>query len=336
VPLETLLLAAALTSVTPNPTERFSEAIGAALQADEVKALAALQGVDLSSLDARNRDAATCMLARFAPNSRPPVAGSDSVADRSLAIYSDYWHRSMTHPEGRAAEEQRLEEQLRKLLGASTETDLDALEPILANALEKEGAFSLQGRTGLLRELMVWSKQDEKLMNVALPEGRHDVKVLLLDEFKSFGWGHYATCGRASTGGWATDKALFAVVSKYPSLEDESFKVTFLGHEAQHFADKTRFKDLVSWELEYRAKLTELAQAETTRGRVLEKFITDQGDDPASPHSYANKRVLADMTRELGLANAKDLATADAGRVRSAAAELLREDSARRIKDVTK
>jgi len=325
-----MAFAAALAAATPDPSERFSEAMGAALQANEVKALAALEGVDLSSLPARNLVAATCMRERFAPNSLPAAAASDSLADRALAIYRDYWHTAMIHPERRAAEEKRLEAEVRQLLGAPMEADLDALEPMLADALKKEGAHSLQGRTGLLRELMVWSKQDEMPMHVALPEGRFDVKVLLLDDFKSFGWGHYATCGRASTGGWATEKALFAVVPKYSSLDDEEFRVTFLGHETQHLADKVRFKDLKSWELEYRAKLTELAQADATRAKVLDKFISDQGDDPASPHSYANRRVLADMVQKLGLASAKELATADSGRVRSAAVELLREDSARR------
>jgi hypothetical protein len=237
----------------------------------------------------------------------------------------------MTHPERREAEEQRLTARLRQLLKAPTGTDLDALEPILAKALEKEGLHSLQGQTGLLRELMIWSKQEERVMHAMLPEGEQDVTVMLLDGFGSLGWGAYATCDRASTGGWATETALFAVVPKYPSLEAEEFRVTFLGHEGQHFADKARFKNLKSWELEYRAKLTELAQASATRARVLGKFISDQGDDQASPHSYANRQVLTGMTRKLGLASAKDLVTADAGLVQSAAVELLREDTARRV-----
>ena len=56
-------------------------------------------------------------------------------------------------------------------------------------------------------------------MHASLPEGAHDVKVMLLDDFKRLRWGAYATCERASTGGWATEEALFAVVSRYPSLE---------------------------------------------------------------------------------------------------------------------
>ena len=167
-------------------------------------------------------------------------------------------------------------------------------------------------------------------MRVALPEGERAVKVELLDGFKSFGWSNYATCGRASTGGWTTDDALFAVVPRYASLDGEEFRVSFLGHEAQHFADKARFKDLKPWELEYRAKLTELAQARETRAKVLDKFIIDQGDDPASPHSYANRRVLSELVERLRLADASALIAADGAAVQAAAVGLLREDTGRR------
>ena len=236
----------------------------------------------------------------------------------------------MAHPESRADEEKRLAEALRNLLGAPANTDIDALEPLLAAALTKEGFHSLQGRTGLLRELMVWSKQDERQMSVALPEGKREVKVELLDGFKSFGWSGYATCGRASTGGWTTDDALFAVVPRYASLNDEEFSVSFLGHESQHFADTAHFKDLQAWELEYRAKLTELAQANETRGKVLGKFIQDQGDDPASPHSYANRRILNDMIARLHLKSTDELMSADGAAVQSSAVALQREDTRRR------
>lgn len=329
--LSLLVAAASIAAAPPVASDRFSDAIGAALQADEARALRALDGVDLSGLPQRDQTAAACMRERFGPTSNPAPAASNSLADRSLAVYRDYWHSAMTKPASRKAEEQRLTARLQQLLNAPKGFDLEALEPILAKALEKEGFHSLQGQTGLLRELMIWSKQEKRVMNAKLPEGSHDVTVMLLDDFKSLGWGAYATCELASTGGWATETAVFAVVSRYPSLEHEEFQVTFLGHEGQHFADKSRFKGLEDWELEYRAKLTELAQADATRAKVLGKFSTDQGDDPASPHSYANRRVLADMVGKLHLASARDLAAADTAQLQAAAVELLREDSQKRV-----
>ncbi len=333
MPPRIIMMAAAL-AATPGPDakERFSSAMGAALQADEIRALAALNGVDLSGLSARDQAAATCMRERFGPNSHSARAATGSLADRVLAIYRDYWHTAMTHPERREAEEKRLETELRKLLRAPKNTNLDALEPLLSNALTKEGVHSLQGRTGLLRELMIWRKQDEKLVPVDLPDGQYQAKVEYLDEFKSFGWSHYATCGRAATGGWATEDALFAVVPRYENLEDEEFKVSFLGHETQHFSDKSRFKDLKPWELEYRAKLVELAFAHTTRAKVLSRFVDDQGTDPGSPHSYANRAVLSEMVKRLQLSSVNDLSTVDLARLHAAARAALLEDSQKRTK----
>ena len=313
----------------PQPPAALSEAVGAALQADSGRALAFVDSVDQSALSTRNQALVICMRARLRPTSEPATE-SAMLADRALAIYQRYWVASMAHPATRAEEEKRLADALRQLLGAPPTAGMDALEPLLAAALTKEGFHSLQGQTGLLRELMIWSKQDERLMPVALPEGKFKVKVELLDGFKSFGWSSYATCGRASTGGWATDDALFAVVPRYASLNGEEFSVSFLGHESQHFADKAHFKGLQSWELEYRAKLTELAQADATRGKVLSKFMQDQGDDPASPHSYANRRVLGDMIARLHLNSAQDLMTADGATLQTVAVTLLREDTQRR------
>ena len=207
---------------------------------------------------------------------------------------------------------------------------MDALEPVLAKHLEAAGWHSLEGRTGLLRELMIWGKQDEKLVPVVLPEGQYQAKVFYLNDFKSFGWSHYATCGRAATGGWATQAGLFAVVPRYESLENEEFQVTFLGHETQHFSDNARFKDLKPWELEYRAKLVELSEANVTRARVLTRFVDDQGDDPASPHSYADRSILNEMVRRLQLKGPDELFTVDLTRLQSAARETLIEDSRRR------
>jgi hypothetical protein len=153
---------------------------------------------------------------------------------------------------------------------------------------------------------------------------------MLLDDFSSLGWSDFATCHRRGTGGWATTDALFAVRPRYTNLDGEVFRVTFLGHETQHFADYARFPGLASWELEYRAKLTELALADETRASVLRKFTEDQGDDPQSPHAYANKRVLAALRQRLALPADAPLDGVDVSTLQAVASDELREDSRRR------
>ena len=71
------------------------------------------------------------------------------------------------------------------------------------------------------------------------------------------------------------------------------------------------------WELEYRAKLVELSKAQLTRARVLRKLSEDQGDDPASPHAYANKRVLAALARRLRLPEGSRLDEVDVDRLQN-------------------
>ncbi|HEX6661735.1 MAG TPA: hypothetical protein VF067_07700 [Sphingomicrobium sp.] len=324
-----LILLAVSGSATAAPTDDVGQAIGAALQADMPRALQLLKNVDPTSLTEKDRKFAACVPRRFASSTFRPASGTGFV-DRALAIYQRYWHASVMHPKTRDAREHQLEIQLGRLLHARAGTKMDALEPILAKRLEASGWHSLQGRTGLLRELMIWGKQDEKMMPVDLPDGQYRAKVEYLDGFKSFGWSHYATCGRAATGGWATEDALFAVVPRYEDLQGEEFRVSFLGHETQHFSDKARFKGLKDWEMEYRAKLVELAFADRTRAKVLGRFVDDQGADPASPHSYANRAVLSEMVKRLELSSANDLLTVDLARLHSAARDALLEDSRQR------
>jgi hypothetical protein len=320
------MVAAGAASALP-PSETVGQAIGAALQADVKRALQLVRPLDAAALNDKQRKFVTCVRQRFASPNPPATARPRTFTDRALAIYRAYWHASLTQLETRAAQEQKLDAALRKLLKAPKAKDFD---PLIDKRIVADGNHSLEGRTGLLRELMVWTKQEEKIVPVELPEGEYRVKVYYLDGFKSFGWSHYATCGTAATGGWATETALFAVMPRYESQDSEEFRVTFLGHETQHFADKSRFKELKDWELEYRAKLVEVAEADTTRAKVLTRFVTDQGDDPASPHSYANRKILGELVRRLGLSAPADLMTVDLARLQAAARTALVDDSRQR------
>src|SRR5439155_15767615 len=234
----TAMLASAAQASLADP---IGDATGAGLQADAKRALKILHSVDTAELAEKDKKFVVCMRQRFGSPVLQLGNKPRTLADRALAIYKSYWHAALLRPETREAEEKRLDVSLRKLLRASRSADLDSL---LAKRLSANGVYSLEGRTGLLRELMIWGKQDEKLVPVELPEGEYRVKVRYLDNFKSFGWSHYATCCRAATGGWTTDDGLFAVVPRYDSLDDEEFRVSFLGHGRQRSADNARFKDL--------------------------------------------------------------------------------------------
>jgi hypothetical protein len=124
-----------------------------------------------------------------------------------------------------------------------------------------------------------------------------------------------ATCGVAQTGGWAKPDALYAVRASY-DLASEEFRVSYLAHEGQHFADYARYPMLEQPELEYRAKLTEIALSTTTTATLLANFASLGGDSRDSPHAFAARRVTI------------ALQGVPMERVREAAVEKLRDSTA--------
>ncbi|HEX8413546.1 MAG TPA: hypothetical protein VF637_06610 [Sphingomicrobium sp.] len=316
-------------TIAPTHAEQIAAATGSALQGNAAQALRTLEPLAPGELSRKDRSFRECMMTRFgpAPDTQADQTPSGFFIETTVQTYRDYWRRALLQPDKRAAAEGQLLAALRASLRRPDLPDMDSIEPALARRLAADGVHSLQGRTGQLRELMIWKVQNEQRRPIELPEGPSITRVVLLDEFLSLGWGDYATCGRRGAGGWARGDAIFAVVPRYESLGGEEFRVTFLGHEAQHFADLRRFPSLKPWELEYRAKLVELGQANLTRQRVLAKFAEDRGDDPASPHSYANKRVLGDVRARLGLGDRSDLNLVAIKELQRVAVAILKADS---------
>jgi hypothetical protein len=311
------------------------EATGAALQADASQAVALLKKVPASEFDGTDATLRDCMLRRFQDSKPAAVDVAEPFARTLLEDFRHYWHRALLDSGARDSAEQQLLESLRELVHAKPNAQLDDMWPAIESKLRESGLHVLGGRTGLLLELMIWRRGDVVAYRVHLPElppdEQQDVRVTQLDDFVSLGWAHYATCGRRATGGWAHPDMLFAVMPRYAGgAGGEQFRVSLLGHEAQHAADKTHFANLSAWELEYRAKLTELSLAVTTRTQILSRFVEDQGDDQRSPHSYANKRVLAALRDRLAVKDDAQLASVPVGDLQRAAESLLRADTAAR------
>jgi len=328
------MLIAASTSAsspaTPSAENLVSQAIGATLNADGARAESLLRSIpsDASDKDVRYRDCALRRLAGASDDASP--AGTPALISSALHAYRSYWRSALHDREHLAALEEGLLRRLGPELPAPHPKTFDELETALRKALEPSGYYLLGGRTGPLRELMVWHSQRENTFQVALPDGPQAVKVFFLDNFASLGWSTFFTCGRSGTGGWTTPEALYAVVPNYDSLEDENFKVNFLTHEAQHYQDTSRGLKLEDWVKEYRAKLAELAAAHETLDRVLKRFISEQTDDKRSPHGYASKQLLGVLARALGVSSVEEIQHAVPERVRLAARAALIADTLQR------
>jgi len=96
-------------------------------------------------------------------------------------------------------------------------------------------------------------------------------------------------------------------------------------------ADRELFPGLPAVDLEYRAKLTELAFASDTLRSLLEDFTTRGSPTAGAPHAEANHRVTQDLYPELYnrpfTGNSDAWMTLNANRVNRAARRLLQRDS---------
>lgn len=315
------------------------EAIGkstrAALQGNGKRAASHLQSVARSQFGSADVAYRRCMIQRFGARSLPPPRTDvgDPFVSEVLDLYQTYWWQALMVPAERDHYGSELQRGLSNLLREPDVIDnWGALDGRVARELRARGYYSQLGTTPPLRELMIWRKQDSSTHEVQLPERSYPVQVEVLDDFVTRGWSSFARCERGSNGGWATDERLYAVGPAFPlGLDSEAFRASLLGHETQHFADLQRFPALAPWELEYRAKLTELWVSRDSLQFLLNKFSHDQGDDDQVPHLFANKRVMRDLQSYLSAHGTtparKNLMDVDPDQLRAAAASVLTTDT---------
>lgn len=317
---------------SPEGKRALSVAAGHALQGKMMPALAALRSVPTAVFSEKDLATRDCMIARFGSGRDEDRRVAGLVTNRALVLYRSYWRASLLEPEKRGLHEERLIKRLRVELGLRADATAANVEVGLRQRIIAEGNHVLLGRTPPLLEFIAWGRETSTVRQVRLPERQRAVTVKLLDDFTSLGWSAYATCDRSFTGGWVKPDGIYAVRPGWKDLAAENFQVSFLAHETQHFVDKERFKELQSWELEYRAKLAELALADVTIPRILSAFASNQGGDPSVPHAFANRIVLSWLVSALKLDRPDSLVQVAPQKIRQVARGLLSRDSASRIK----
>lgn len=320
------LLVVMLSAPVAARAANLSKVYGAALGGDMASALAILDSIDVSQLSPKDSTARACLKRTFG---NPPVSEDlPAQSGRILTAYRTYWQAAMLRRASQAEAERQLLGELRSILAvAPTDTaGLDDVSERARLAIGKEGLFALTGVTLPYYELMIWRTREPATYHVKLPERTIQVHVVFLDDFVSLGWAGYATCGRAHSGGWATQDSLFALKSAY-DLKSENFRVSYLAHEGRHFSDYSRYPKLKQPELEYRAKLTELAMSDTTTYSLIASFSGLTGQDRDVPHSFANYWVARDMSR---VVFGSEQLVDDAAKWRSVPADRIRK-GARRV-----
>ena len=261
-----------------------------------------------------------------------PQSSGDGFIDETVSIYRKYWLQSLMGESSSAQAEIMLNDSLGKLLSRFKLRDESAHSGNILNsvgeAIGKRGFHYFNDNSPPLQDLMIWGEQSVEVYKVELTDSTLTVPVIFMDDFYSLGWSYFATFGLASTGGWAAADALYCVAWFY-DRESENFNVSYLKHEGRHFADYTRYPKLQETDLEYRAKLTELAFASSSLPRLLREFGNKAAPNPGSPHAYANYKVSRDLYQAIFDSPLPDTGNPweliSAGRVNPAARALLAE-----------
>jgi hypothetical protein len=287
---------------TPPPPPTLDAVYGKALEGDVRQALQVLRTLRVDALDAKERAERDCLLGRFVDKKMPALDLRDPFVAELIGVYRDYWMGVLLQERSAADGEAYLFKRLTTLLRDNGQpasySSLDDLVDALGPHLLERGYHSIRGVTQPYYELMAWGREVSQTYEVALPETTLPVRVVFMHDFVVLGWSAFATCEKAYSGGWAKDDTLYCVADSYDTAS-ESFSVSYLAHESQHFADYKRFPKLEQPELEYRAKLVELSKAQKTSLELVRRFAAWGGESRSAPHSFANSKVIADLSRSI-------------------------------------
>ena len=243
-------------------------------------------------------------------NNKPVVDfnTADPILQDLLIIYQKYWRSTVLDKEREPEFQETLRDDVISFLITqeyykdSTPINTEKTErhfgEDLKNYLSLQGYFSATGRTAGIFDLFLWGTENLVKYSVDLPETSVTTTIVFLEDVITMGWEDYASFGKVYPGGWATKEKLYAVGKAYDTIS-ENFRISYLKHESQHFADYEIFPNLTGADLEYRAKLTELIYAEETLYRLIRTFIRNSSAEGRNPHAFGNYAVIRDLSRSI-------------------------------------
>lgn len=258
----------------------------------------------------------------------------DALIDSIVSVYREYWVQGLMSPASKEKNEDYLQLTLGRIVSQhpvpEPQDEYASVFDRVGHIFQAKGFFYLDTPASPLRDLFLWKQEENKSYAVRLTDGNQPVEVTFMSELYSLGWKEFATLGLVSTTGWVEGTRLYCVNWAY-DRNSENFRVSYLKHEGRHLADFQRFPGLSSADMEYRAKLTELAFASTSLHRLLEDFTAKSAPNRLSPHTYANYRVVQDVYRSLYSrpppVNGNPWVNVSAAKVARSAKELLRRNT---------
>lgn len=288
-------------------TFEFKKIYSYALQADVSKILSVLDTLSDESLTQKERIVKEKYFHRFKFDDEDiDYNTSDPLLKSLLEVYHSYWKKALLDNK----QTEQYDEQLKNNVAAfltengyladtlSQEDVKDNFGKHLKSFLSHHNYYSATGKTAGLYDLFLWSKEVPKTYHVQLPETKTPTTVIFLEDVVTMGWEEYASFGTVYPGGWATKELLYNVRKAYDTTS-ENYKVSYLKHEAQHFADYKVFPALTGADLEYRAKLVELIYADHTLYDLIRSFIRNANHEGRNPHAFASYAIIRDLSGKI-------------------------------------
>ncbi|HET6566079.1 MAG TPA: hypothetical protein VFG52_11745 [Xanthomonadales bacterium] len=267
-----------------------------------------LQNLDQAGLDEIDQIVLQQYRQRFTGDFKvdnPPgdsAVRNNELAGQVIRIYQHYWHVALTGALEPAAADQQLRHALTRVFpNPVPETgSADELFRQLEQAINATGLHASASFTPPWQDLYIWQAETTRIYQVELTDRREQVEVTFIEQPLLQGWQHYASLDRLATTGWASADGLFCLCWSY-NLDSSAFLVSWLKHETRHSVDLREFPDMSEAQLEYRAKLTELAFSGPEVSSLLRQFAQTGSATGTSAHSLANYRVSHDIYREIFL-----------------------------------
>lgn len=298
-----------------------------------VKPVLSLLDVDTTKLSEKDKYFKLRFENRFKYNEdRGSLNGQQKTSvDSLINIYKSYWRASLLNPEQEY--DSLLVENLNSLFKYQSKTKADTLglDSRIRNYVTSKGYYTLgNGKVGRLQDLLIWKTEKDTIYTFSIYTEKISAKVIFLEDFVSLGWSRYVTFDK-SIGGWAKDDGLYCVKESY-DIESDGFKIHYLAHEGRHFEDYKIFPNLSGYDLEYRAKLTEISLAQETLYPLIKQFITSANYDSDNQHPVANYVVIKNLSKKIFNSEfEKDISkweAIDVEVLNKAAYELLNENTA--------
>lgn len=256
-----------------------------------------------------------------------PVLTEDSRLQEILLIYQRYYRDVFyLHVDAEAAAEAMRDRFVRLFRIGDPDMRLGDIEAgAIAEAFRERSYHFLGGRTGGYWGPYAWKTTESKTYDVALPGGTQPYTVRFLDGFISKSWHDYVSFGAISTGGWTDGDGVIQCVRASYNLEDESFTVSLLKHEAQHAMDLAAYPPMSSEDLEYRAKLVELI-ASNQRNLLLPFLHEADASKAGNGHALAAHRIVEGFMNRLHMAR-EQLFTLPIPEIQATASALFEADN---------